>query len=101
ALSAVRFFGLAEPSTGTSQRSKFVDQASSLGLGVSLAEKTSARESGGNAISSGPPNGFDGGAAFMPRVTSTEAAVLPTPRTKRCERVPSLQVSQCRTMIES
>ena len=92
-LAAVMFFGAAEPSAGTSQRSKLVDHASSRP--TFLALKTTFLPSGAKVYSSVPPNGRDGLSASIPFIRSIGAPPA-TGTTKRCERWPVSHVSQWR-----
>ena len=67
---------------------------------TSRAVKMIFFESGVNAISPGPPKGFEGVSASMPVITSTGWPPSEG-MTKRCERRPSFHVSQWRTKIRS
>jgi hypothetical protein len=97
-LAAVRLRGAVLPSIGTTNRSKFVDQASSRP--TSRAVNTIALPSGVNVYSSLPPKGLDGLSASMAFMTST-GSPPDAGSTKMCERRPSLQVSQWRKKSRS
>src|SRR5690349_22999404 len=94
-LLAVRFTGGAEPSAFTSYTSKLVDHGSVLPAMriVNRMREPSALK----AHSSSPPNGFEGTSPSSDFVRSVGAPALPSGpmnALKRCDRVPSLQVSQ-------
>ena len=67
---------------------------------ASRAANTSVPPSREKAASSGPPKGFEGESASMPRMTST-AGPPAVGRTNQWLRVPLAQVSQCRMKSRS
>ena len=96
---SVRLLGDFEASIGARNRSKLVDQASSRP--ASRAVKTTSWPSGVKVNSSGPPQGFDGVSASM-QCHHVDRRDFPAEGiTNRCERRPSLQVSQWRTKSRS
>src|SRR4029077_4128651 len=97
-LSGVRFLGVPIPFDDTSYMSKFVDHASSRP--ATRALNTRLDPSGLKMYSPSPPLGLEGMSASRALLRFTGVPARPSRfigATNRFDRVPSLQVSQCRT----